>query len=71
MNLYVIYESPSDYPGKFVLRRWVVSPATVAPEREPMLVVDDIDEAREALPRGVCLVGPQQDDDPVIYEVWV
>ncbi len=70
--LYVIYDSPLDYPGKHVLRRWTVIPMELAPDPEPLAVVDTLEEARTALPvDGLVNIGRYLEDEPQIVEVWI
>jgi hypothetical protein len=68
MNLvmYVLYENPSDYRGKFVLRRQVGP----TPDPRPVIVTPNMLEALAALPRGVTKIGRNQGDDPAIQDVW-
>jgi len=65
--LYVVYENPTDYPGKFVVRRWLDS----VPELAAVRVCEQLDQAREAIPRGAANIGRMRDDDPAIREVWL
>lgn len=65
--VYVIYKNPTDYPGKFVLRRWV----TLVPDKEPIAVDDDYNNIRKHIP-AECTKVPLYfpDEDPCIYEKW-
>lgn len=68
--VFCIYENPADYPGKFVVRRWV----GMDPDREPVTVAETLDAAREALKElNPYLVRLDRcpDDDPVILETWI
>lgn len=67
LDLYVVYENPSDFPGCFVVRKWRGN----VPEREPLSVGSSIDEARSALPEGLHRMNRLEQDDPVIREVWL
>lgn len=68
----VIYENPLDYPGKFVVRRQWAHPGEVEIEKDPLAVVDTLDQARDAVPpmQGYRLAR-QLDDDPTIVECWI
>lgn len=67
---YVIYEKPSDYPTKFVMRLWTIGMGTV--QAGPMICAEDtIEEVRSHLPDGVTQLPVFEDDDPVIVEVWM
>ena len=73
MNCYfVITENPSDYPGRFVVRKHMVEPGgcDVALLR-PTVVVGTLEEARAAVPPGLVHVARDPFDDPVIVETWI
>lgn len=71
MIQFVIYCHPSDYPDKFVVRRWVIGEKPV-PDKEPHIVCDSLEKARESIPNShrAC-IQRMTDDDPVIVEVWL
>ena len=70
MIMYVIYERPKDYPGKFVVRKWEISPEGMSPVNEVMLAFTLLG-ARLHVPPGRVKIERQADDDPVIVEVWI
>ena len=67
LTLYVIYANPSDYPSKFVVRRWIGEQACVEPEG----VFATLSQARAVVPVGAVFITPQDNDDPCIAEVWL
>lgn len=72
LELWTIYESPADYPGKFVVRRWEI----IDGSREPIaakscFVENSLIAARERIPKDRCNLGRQPNDDPVIVETWI
>lgn len=71
LPLFVVYRSPSDFPGKYVVRQWDVVRGGTAPNREPRCVVDTLDQARTSIPSGLVNIGRQPGDDACIEEVWV
>lgn len=73
LELWTIYEHPSDFPHDFVLRRSVVLnlPPRVVHDAEPTALTDTLEEARSYLPRGLFCLGREPADDPVIVEVWI
>lgn len=76
MDQFVIYYDPTDYPGKYVLRRWRISatvagPPKIEPDPEPMAVVNTLEQVRAAVPIGTVLISRDQNDDPAIVEVWI
>lgn len=72
LTLYAIYESPRDYPGKIVARRWKIGYRATA-EVTPIYVGDDFAEARAAVKAAGAgtNLGRFHDDDPVMREAWV
>lgn len=70
MNMYVVYQNPSDYPGRFVVRKWTVTAAGPVAGNEPIFVGETLQGARDAIPRGLIATRRCEEDDPVILEVW-
>lgn len=67
MQVWTIYDHPSDFPDKFVARRWVDARPT-----KDVLICSDLDELRQHFERmGLMLILRNADDDPVIVESWV
>jgi len=62
LTLWVIYESPSDYPGKFVVRRQHSTRRAVVIDLEAW-VFDSMAEARTAIPEGLYNTGRYDMDD--------
>lgn len=65
--LYAIYFNPLDHPGKYVVRRW----EGLKPDIEPIIVTDELKEAREAIPDHMYRLDRLTDDDPAILETWI
>lgn len=69
LPMWVIYESPKDYPGKFVVRLWESLPR---PEPRRLIgVSENLEEARKLVPPGAYRLVRQPEDDPVIVETWI
>jgi hypothetical protein len=72
-SLYTVYESPSDYPGEFVARRWEVGSAGPEPvatsEVHRALELDVL--RKRFIERGLARVPRAPDDDACIVEVWM
>jgi hypothetical protein len=66
VSIWAIYNSPKDYPGKFVARRWELTTPT-----DEVIVADTLDEVRERLPLGLRCLDRHSGDDPVIVETWL
>lgn len=73
LSLYTIYKNPTDYPGKFVVRRWSVGnkDGVPTPDKEPTIVTDDLEKARGVIPFGYNMFLRNEDDDPKIVETWL
>lgn len=71
LEVWVIYENPADYPGRFVTRRQCVHRGgAIRIDPEPACVARTLDEAREAVPKNLTRFPPQPGDVPQIYETW-
>lgn len=70
---YVIYNNPSDYPNKFVVRKFLtVGEGTVAAQFNSVGVVDSIEEARALVPKEYNhKIARLPQDEPQIAEVWM
>jgi hypothetical protein len=71
LPMFVIYESPTDFPGEFVCRRHMVYAGQVIADRQPWSRGSTIEECRRALPSGVFNLGRDSGDESQITEVWV
>ena len=73
IEIFTIYESPSDHPGRFVLRRWHThfGGQGIYFDKEPIAVVDQLEEARKNVPSGCHRLDRSPEDDPVIVETWI
>ena len=66
LELFVVYDHPRDYPGHFVVRRWLGDQPT-----EDFAVADTIEAARAEVPMGLHRMPPQPGEDAVIVETWI
>lgn len=65
---FVIYRSPADYPGKYVVRMWRT---LVDAGPTPFIgITNTLDAAREIVPFGLFRMQRFVEDDPCIVEVW-
>jgi hypothetical protein len=65
---FVIYDSPKDHPGKFVVRMWRIG-LQMGPT-DTMAVFDTLEQARAFIPLGLFCMTRSPEDDPVIVETW-
>lgn len=70
---YTVYDSPADYPGRFVVRRFRVIPnSEPLPDPEPFYIGTDLEAVRDKLERfGLFKIPRDPQDDPVIVETWI
>ena len=73
MNLYTVYNSPSDYPDKFVVRRFEIVPPKNEPVAKNVVIIgNDLEEIRGALRQmGLFPIPRDETDDIKIIETWV
>lgn len=61
LELWTVYRSPRDHPGKYVVRKFSAVATPIA--SSDMFVADTLDEARALLPPGlVCFARDETDD---------
>jgi hypothetical protein len=66
---WAIYQNPTDYPSKWVVRRFAIFRGDVVPDLN-CVVCDSLEEARAQIPAGFVNVGRMEADEPQIEEVW-
>ena len=64
--LICIYNSPKDYPGKYIARLWDVNRPT-----NIVAIAESLDEIRKTKPADMVIMQRQLQDDPVIVETWI
>jgi hypothetical protein len=72
--LYVVYDQPTDYPSKVIVRRQRISPGRLHVDPIPFIVADSLQRARDTLSLlvpGLACMERHPQDDPVIVETWV
>lgn len=75
LRMWTIFENPSDYPGKFVVREVRAKAGRALSAVTPTAVTETLDDARiaaqAASPYVLTCMPRHEDDDPVIVEVWL
>ena len=66
LELFVIYDHPKDYPGHFVVRRWL----GVKPTQD-FAIADTLESARAEVPDGLLRLPHQPGEDATIAETWI
>jgi len=70
MELFTIYDKPTDEPDKFVLRRWTIVGSKPTPDAEYQ-TADSLEDIRKLLPPGLSCMSRNPTDDPKIVETWI
>ncbi len=70
LEMFVVYRSPSDHLGKYVVRRWWVGAGSMKPTRD-YEVARTLPRARRLVPPGLTRIDRSAGDDTVIVESWV
>lgn len=72
LDMFVVYERPTDYPEDFVIRRFRVgSGLEILADRTPLFVGPTLKAARRAVPPHCIRLERDPSDDPKIVEVWL
>lgn len=67
LEMFVVYRNPRDFPGKVVVRRFVIGDA---PDKQPHFVGDSVEAARATLPRNLVCCRRDRSDEKQIVETW-
>lgn len=67
LPIIAVYQSPKDYPGKFVARLWDIGgkPTRYA------VIKGSLEEIRQVIPGYMHWIGRTNLDDPVMIETWI
>jgi len=65
-SIWVIYESPPDFPDQYVARRLHMNHST-----KDYVVGNTMIEVRSKLPKGLFKIERSDRDDPMIRESWI
>ena len=70
LSMWAITKNPTDFPGQFVARRWVIGAGVMAVTVDH-LVSDTLEGVRALLPPYLVRLPRDPNDDPAILESWV
>jgi len=72
LEIWTIFDCPTDYPSRFVVRRFMVAGGKIVADLFPTAVVATLKQARAAVPRraSACLARTPW-DEPQIVESWI
>lgn len=65
-SIWVVYESPEDFPDQYVARRIHLNRST-----PDYVVGNTLIEVRSKLPKGLFKIERSERDDPLIRESWI
>lgn len=71
LAVWVVYESPEDFPGKWILRRQFARPDGTVRAEGVCFVADSLAEVRRFIPPGLVNLGRRPGDVAAIREVWI
>lgn len=66
LPMLTVYNRPSDYPDKFIVRMWDASEST-----RYITISASLEEARKSIPPSMVCLNRMEKDDPCIEEVWI
>jgi hypothetical protein len=66
LEIWTVYDSPIDLPGRFVARKWVLEKPT-----NELLQDQTLEGLRNKLPPGLTRLARATQDDPKIVETWI
>jgi hypothetical protein len=71
LSMWTVYASPSDFPGKYVARRWDIKAGESHPTTDSLLA-ERIERLRERFAQmGLHCIPAQPGEDPCIVETWL
>jgi hypothetical protein len=71
MEMFVVYARPKDYPDKFVVRRWWITPGKPEPDADWVYVAETLEEVRAKVPGWCVRLERNPQDEPQIVECWI
>ena len=72
LAIWTIYDSPTDYPGLFVARLFLICKGELEPVCTSKLFLSEtLDGVRRQLPPGLYRMPRSPSDEPAIVEIWL
>lgn len=71
LSTWTVYRFPKDYPGKYVVRRWLCPAGKDPVPTDEVHTEDTLDAARAHIPFDRCRLCRSPSDDPNILETWI
>lgn len=69
LEMWTIFDSPLDFPGKFVLRKFTAIDGELVPSPDAQ-TADTLSEISKLVPFGLVCFSRHFNDEPQIVEVW-
>jgi len=66
LELWTVYDNPTDLPGQFVARKWLLDHPT-----NEVLQDKTLEGLRRKIPPGLTRLERSPQDDPKIVETWI
>lgn len=70
LEMFVIFDKPKDYPGIFVVRRFIIENDMAIPTNLHWMG-ETLKEARESIPPHCVRIERDPNDEPQIIESWI
>jgi hypothetical protein len=70
LDMYVVYDHPTDFPNHFVVRHWIIGAGSAKPT-DRCVIGKTLDEVRTAIPAYYVRLERSPEDEPQILESWV
>lgn len=70
MFMWVVYDSPADFPGRFVVRKWVIRKSGEQPTTE-VYHAKTLEGVRAMVSHGLVCIPRDENDNPNIVETWL
>lgn len=71
LPMVAVYFNPSDYPGRFIARRFWVAGGVITAEMDPIAVGQSLAAVQECIPPGMTRLSPLPGDENTIVETWL
>lgn len=71
LDTWTIYDSPADFPGLFVVRRWEIRHGYDPIPTDDVATASSLSQARRNVPSGCVRFHRNASDDPTIVETWM
>lgn len=73
LEMFTVYSNPSDYPGLYVARRWLVGHRVIVSDTDSaVLRSTNLEDLRDQLAsKRLTPIARDPSDDPCIVETWI